>query len=381
MKEKELSFEDVEKIKQDTSGKNRAQAAEIIAKNLNDERFTEKEKDIANEIFRLMVKDTQVLVRETLAKNLKENNSIPHDIALSLAKDVASVSLPILQCSDVLTEEDLINIVKEKDKEEQEVIASRKNISEKVSEAIVENAKTDKVVAALVLNETAKISEKTFDKVLDKYKENKKINEKIVYRSSIPVKIAEKLVVRVSEELQKYLVTHHELPEDTATDLVMQTRERATVTLSMETNSEESIKELVEQLNDNGRLTPSIIFRAICMGDVRFFEYALSIAAKVPIENARKLINESGSLGFKGLYEKAGQPGEMYTAASNAIKIIKELQPDLSDPQAKEKLSRRIIECILSNFSNPEEEMESDDLDYLLTKINSLPVNKVNASE
>jgi uncharacterized protein (DUF2336 family) len=161
----------------------------------------------------------------------------------------------------------------------------------------------------------------------------------------------------------------------------MQTRERATVTLSMETNSEESIKELVEQLNDNGRLTPSIIFRAICMGDVRFFEYALSIAAKVPIENARKLINESGSLGFKGLYEKAGQPGEMYTAASNAIKIIKELQPDLSDPQAKEKLSRRIIECILSNFSNPEEEMESDDLDYLLTKINSLPINKVNPSE
>ena len=58
-----------------------------------------------------MIKDAEVRVREALAQNLKENPDLPHDVALSLAQDVDQVALPILQFSDVLTDDDLIEII------------------------------------------------------------------------------------------------------------------------------------------------------------------------------------------------------------------------------------------------------------------------------
>ncbi len=54
---------------------------------------------MAEQIFRIMVKDAEVRVREALAINLKENPNVPHDVAVTLAKDVDQVALPVLRFS------------------------------------------------------------------------------------------------------------------------------------------------------------------------------------------------------------------------------------------------------------------------------------------
>src|SRR3546814_9519942 len=62
-------------------------------------------------IFRRLVADAEVLVRQALAANLKTTADLPHDLAVALARDVDSVSLPVLKYSEVLTDDDLIEIV------------------------------------------------------------------------------------------------------------------------------------------------------------------------------------------------------------------------------------------------------------------------------
>ena len=59
------------------------------------------ERVLAEDIFRIMVKDAEVRVRQALADNLKENLDLPRDVARALANDVDSVSLPIIQFSEV----------------------------------------------------------------------------------------------------------------------------------------------------------------------------------------------------------------------------------------------------------------------------------------
>ena len=80
---------------------------------------------MAEDIFRIMGKDTEVRVREALSQNLKEKPNVPHDIAVSLAKDVDSVSLPVLQFSEVLSDADLIEIVRSQDPAKPVAIAQR----------------------------------------------------------------------------------------------------------------------------------------------------------------------------------------------------------------------------------------------------------------
>ncbi len=282
-----LTQADVERLLADPSPDSRAEAAERVAESF-DASIGATERQIAEEIFRIMVKDAEQRVRQALSESLKDNPAVPHDVALSLAQDVAEVSLPVIQFSDVLTDDDLLNIIADNDEAKQVAVASRPSVSETVSSALVDTG-NETVVTALVSNDGAEISRESFDKVVETLGDSEKVQEALVRRQKMPVAIAERLLTMVSENLRDELAARHEMPGGMADYLVLHSRERATVALSQESSAEE-VGVLVRQLHQAGRLTPSIILRALCVGDMRFFEAALSILSDVPLVNARTLI-------------------------------------------------------------------------------------------
>jgi uncharacterized protein (DUF2336 family) len=287
-----------------------------------------------------------------------------------LARDVDSVSLPILQFSDVLTDEDLVEIVSSQSESKQTVIAKRTNVSSSVSTALV-NSGSEKVVETLVGNTGADINEKSLQKVIDKFGAVEAMQEKLVHRNKLPITVSERLVTMVSEKMQQHILANHELRPEIAAGLIVQSRERATIGLS--TSSDEGeIEKLVRQLHKYGRLTPSIILRAICMGDILFFEAGLAQLTGLPLVNVRMLIHDSGNLGFKSLYEKAGLPGPFFPAMRAAIDVSTETKLD-GEANDRERHSRRMIERILTQYGDLGVTFENDDLEYLLTKMNQLP--------
>ena len=101
-----LTEKDIAKLLADPSGERRAETAAKIASDFRAGSLTEAERSLAEEIFRLMVKDAEVRVREALAQNIKESPNVPHDVAVSLARDVDSVAgvHMVLQKVDLLPE-------------------------------------------------------------------------------------------------------------------------------------------------------------------------------------------------------------------------------------------------------------------------------------
>ena len=300
MTEKTLTKEDVSKLLTDPSGDNRAQTAAKIAADFGQGSLTESERTMAEEIFRIMVKDAEVRVREALAQNLKENPAVPRDVAMSLARDVDSVALPVLRFSEVLSDGDLIEIVRSQGPAKQVAVAGRSTVSEAVSSVLVET-ENEKVVTTLVANTGAEISENSLHKVVEDFGDTEAVQDAMVHRPKLPVTVVERLVTLVSENLKEELAKRHEMSESMATDLILQSRERATITLSTESDDDD-IERLIRQLRENGRLTPSIILRALCMGDLKFFEAAVCELAEVPLVNGRQLMHDSGALGLKALY-------------------------------------------------------------------------------
>ena len=94
---------DVERLLNDDSPDSRTDILEKISTNYNNEQFRGRERDIAEQIFRLLMKDVALRVRETLADRIKDNVAIPRDIVLHLAHDVESVASPVLVNSKVLS--------------------------------------------------------------------------------------------------------------------------------------------------------------------------------------------------------------------------------------------------------------------------------------
>jgi uncharacterized protein (DUF2336 family) len=159
------------------------------------------------------------------------------------------------------------------------------------------------------------------------------------------------------------LVTHHELPISLATDIVLQSRERATLQFSLG-SSEQELERLVRQMHRNQRLTPLLVLRALCLGDMAFFEMAMAVMAKVPVANARILIHDAGPNGLASLYERAGMPPRLLPAVRVAVDVVRGTEFDGGE-RDRERYRSRVITRILTQF----EDLPQEDLDYLLDKL------------
>ncbi|EKV29181.1 hypothetical protein C882_0488 [Caenispirillum salinarum AK4] len=370
MADQKLSAEDVNRLLADPSGLARAETADKLSRQFGELELTEAERQLAVDIFRIMVRDAEVRVREALATNLKENPLVPNDVAMSLARDVSSVAMPILEFSTVLTNEDLIEIVRSQDPDKQKAVARRKEVDAKVADELVERGDAD-VAATLAANQGADLTENAMLRMVDRFGDVEGVQDPLAHRARLPVTVAERLVTRVSETLRQHILENHELPADVAADLVLHSRERATINLSTESDEDE-VERLVRQMQEHDRLTPSIILRAVCMGDIKFFEYALAVRTGIPIVNARELIHDNGDLGLKGIYGKAGLPQAFYPAIRAAVDVAAETDYD-GEENDRERYSRRMIERVLTQYGDLGVDFESADLEYLLAKMNTLP--------
>jgi uncharacterized protein (DUF2336 family) len=97
------------------AAENRAVAARREAKQFSVGNLSNEDRQITEEIFKIWVKDAEVLVREALSESFKNSDNIPHDVSVTLANDVKEVSMPMLEFSEVLTDEDLVEIIKSQD--------------------------------------------------------------------------------------------------------------------------------------------------------------------------------------------------------------------------------------------------------------------------
>lgn len=361
-----LSKNDVARLLSDPSPATRADLAAKVAREFGSQALSSSERQLAEEIIRVMARDAVVRVRQSLSENLKTNSALPRDVALTMARDVESVAIPILSVSRVLTDDDLIEIVRTGTGAKQEAIAVRPVVAPGVADALIDSG-SEQAVAKLVANEGAVLEETSLGRVIDRFGASEAVQEPLVHRANLPVTIAERLVAVVSEKLQTYLVTHHELPSQIAADLVLQSRERATVGLFTGESDEAALERLVAQLSRNGRLTPSLMVRALCMGDIAFFEQAMAHLANVPVTNVRLLVHDAGRLGLKSIYERAKLPAALMPACRIAIEVLRETPYD-GEPHDRERHRRRMIERILTQY----EDLAPEDLEYLLVKLGDI---------
>lgn len=321
-----LTQDDVRRLLNEPVPEARIEVAKKIASGHASGNFKANELLIAEQIFRLLIRDTEVRVRAALAEKLKSDQSVPRDIIRQLATDAASeVSVPVLESAESLDDQDLVDIIKlHNDITKHIAIANRRNISSMVSAALVET-ENEQVVTHLVKNDGAQISEHSMKKIVHDFAASPGVVSVVVQRSNLPVTVVENLLSIVSDTVandlkKKYASVARKLEEE-----AQRTRENLTLKLLDTTTDAGEVQNLVDQLYSSQRLTPSIILTSLCRGNFVFFETSLARMAGIPAVNARKLINDKGDLGFKSLYKKAGLPDSMFDASRFVLEVMKEM--------------------------------------------------------
>lgn len=364
-----LSKEDVQELLQDNSGAAQMHLVEKLSHHYTtdgDGHLAGPELKIAEDIFRLLMKNAETHVRAALANNLKTTHSVPQDIIVSMAKDVEEVSLPVLQFSDVLTDADLLEIIKSSDDEARHIaIAARSTVSESISDALVETGR-EAVVTTLVKNEGAQIAENTFTKIVENHASNEAIVFSMIERGSLPVMVAEKLMEKVSTGIRTKLEQKYGgiVADAKFGKVVEQSLEVATLKLMGLQTPDEELAGLLKHLGDTGKLSP---FSALCMGDLHLFEVSMSRLSKVPLKNVRILLHEKGHEGFSGLYMKAELPESILEAAYLAAEAMIALEKASARANIK-ALKFRPIE-VIEKMRELQEGRDIPNLQYMLSMI------------
>ena len=341
---------------------------ELITKlhhNFEDEKLTGEEKLIAEEIVRLLAADISVRIRKCISDSFSDNDALPHDVALKLANDLEDiVSLPIIENSNVLTEEDLIEIIQNDGTTRQVAVSKRKNISENLCAHIIFEA-TSEAVDTLVKNKKVTLSQDSCEILMKNHKDNPLIIKSLINNKRITIDQAHNLLTTVTDDLQKLLIVEYNIPSTTVNSLVHQSKEWVTLNM-IRSHAEKSLgniplASLIYKLHAQGELTFTILVMSLSLGDIAFFEAAIAKMAEIPVENVQKLIWENAdSRGFIALYNKCKLPSSMADAIYKLLMVIRE-ERDKKDQQVN--LPARILNRL--NVTLREESVTN--LDYLIT--------------
>lgn len=172
--------------------------------------LTEQDRAIMVDIIRQLIHEVEVSVRRTLAERLAGQPDAPLDLVVTLANDEIEVAHPILLKSEVLKDPELIEIVQFRTMEHQVAIATRPNISERVSDVLVKT-NNEEVITTLLTNDGASISNSAMGHLVEQCGRVIAYQGPLVRRHDLSVDLSKKLYWAVSAALRKHIIANFDL--------------------------------------------------------------------------------------------------------------------------------------------------------------------------
>jgi len=175
----------------------------------------------------VLAKDTATRIRAVVAETLKDVPDAPADLIRQLARDTElAVASPVLQFSPLLTDEDLLEIIRGKHPEGAlSAVARRSQVTEAISDAIVAADDVD-AVTTLLGNSSAQIREETLDLIVDRAPARQQWHGALVDRPRLPNSAAIKIAAFVADALSQRLAARPDLDAATREAVTAEVRKR-----------------------------------------------------------------------------------------------------------------------------------------------------------
>jgi uncharacterized protein (DUF2336 family) len=167
----------------------------------NDERL-----GLFDDVFAQLVKDMTTSTLARLSGDLSAAKVAPVKLIQQLAQnDSIEVAHPILAHSNQVSEDTLIRIAKTKGQEHLQAVASRSQVNEAVSDLLIERG-SEQVIQTVTANVNAKISERGFGSLTERFSSHEKIAVNIAKRQDVPPRVMKVLLTKASDAVRALIV-------------------------------------------------------------------------------------------------------------------------------------------------------------------------------
>ena len=233
-------------------------------------KLTDRERGLMFDILGHLVHETEMSVRRTVSACLAELPDAPRDLIRLLANDDIEIAYPVLTNSGVLQDDDLIEVIRHRTQEHQLAVTIRRNISESVSDALVETG-NENVIRSLLKNTDAKISRSTMEYLVEQSKRVDSFQEPILRRRDLDPELVKRMFTWVSTILRQLIVDEWDLEPGTVDDLLERATAREVQAAAYDARELSKTQQLTENLDAVGKMTPETMLGVLREGEVALF--------------------------------------------------------------------------------------------------------------
>ena len=320
-----------------------------------------RESELVADVMIGLLRQAELDLRQALSERLAAIDNVPLRLVLQLAGDEISVATPILKKSKVLSDLDLIYIIKSQKAEYWQQIAQRQSLSDQVMNML---ADTGDFYTALRLVENQKITlnEYVISALSDLAQESDVLAQPLLRRKEIPETIVQKLYQFVGKELKAYIEKEYGVTRDGISSAL----DEVLLEMVDAADNDDEFLPTSAMLNDaarqkeKGLLTSKLMLGALRRGQIRAFVAQFSKYVGLDVTYVLEILGQ--------------QSGQGLAVACRAVDIRKEdfisiylltnrvrgqgRMVELSDMGRAAsyyiKLDRKMAQNILENSKNPE---------------------------
>jgi uncharacterized protein (DUF2336 family) len=277
-----------------SSEKRRALLRELTEHFFGSTARTPTEDALYDTVLARLAADMETAVRAELSRRFSTAPDAPHNLIRRLANDDAAVAGAVLAASPVLTDEDLLGVVRNHGQDHLRAVSARPSVSEAVSEVIVERG-DDETLGTLLRNDGAKLSRKASEAAVERAKVNPALHEATVSRATLPPDLLNDMYFVVEARLRSRILEQNARLDPALLESALAAgRARvATDDGALPADYSECLA-YVEELKAASQLTPQMLARFLRSGDKTggrtSFLIALAQLADIDFHTARQIV-------------------------------------------------------------------------------------------
>ena len=262
--------------------------------------LSERERALMTDILEKLIRDFEMTVRRELARRLADKPAAPTDLVSMLANDAIEVAQPVLMQSRVLQDRHLIEVIQNRSRQHQIAIAMRRSVSEPVADALV-GTDDDEVIATLLHNETAALSEATKAYLVDAARHRDSFLDPLVARRDLTPQLARKLCLMVSAALRKRILAIYDIDQNELDDVLEDVATGADTSVEAphaRPRQDAPAWQLAERMAAAHPVDGRLLVRVLRQGEVSLFEALFGVLAQIHPPRLQHVLYETGGRGL-----------------------------------------------------------------------------------
>ncbi len=289
--------------------------------------------------------DEERAVRAVIAEELSTVATLHPDLLFCVIAGEDELALPFLKITPSLNPWHMLAVLRVGDEARQCTVASRHDITAEAAAHIIKSSAVA-VVLAMMDNDMVKLETTDMHALYARLGQSGPLVDRLLALPNLPLDIRITQAKRAASRMRQLMAERSWLPANDASELVADAEDGAVLQVLANAPVEELLR-AISFLAAKNLLTPALIIRAACLGEMRVVEAALAHLAGYAPQRAASIMYGRG--GMKSMVSKCGLPASCAGILQAYADVVLEAREEGLN-LGRESFGRRLLEALMTRY-------------------------------